>query len=63
MKITGHKMFRRYAMVTVEQQRDALPAPEVYRQHRSIVTHISRTKAKGAQNIERLTYCKIWLLR
>ena len=46
MKITGHKtesMFRRYAIVTVEQQREALRAAEVYRQQqkdRSKVTRI-----------------------
>ena len=35
MKITGHKtdsMFRRYAIVTVDQQREALKAAEAYRQ-------------------------------
>jgi len=47
MKITGHKtdsMFRRYAIVTVERQRDALRAAEVYRQQqkdRSNVAHIN----------------------
>jgi hypothetical protein len=35
MKITGHKtdsMFRRYAIVTVEQQREALRAAQAYRE-------------------------------
>ena len=35
MKITGHKtdsMFRRYAIVTVEQQREALRAARAYRE-------------------------------
>lgn len=34
MKITGHKtdsMFRRYAIVTVDQQREALKLAEIYR--------------------------------
>jgi integrase len=38
MKITGHKtdsMFRRYAIVTVEQQREALRMAEVYRRHQA----------------------------
>lgn len=38
MKITGHKtdsMFRRYAIVTVEQQRDALRAAALYRQQQA----------------------------
>ena len=38
MKITGHKtdsMFRRYAIVTVEQQREALRAAAVYRQQQA----------------------------
>jgi hypothetical protein len=38
MKITGHKtdsMFRRYAIVTVEQQREALRLAAAYRQHQA----------------------------
>ena len=46
MKITGHKtdsMFRRYAIVTVDQQREALKQAEAYRrqqqeQQRSLAT-------------------------
>lgn len=47
MKITGHKtdsMFRRYAIVTVEQQREALRLAALYRQqqaHRQKVTAIN----------------------
>ncbi|HWR14961.1 MAG TPA: site-specific integrase [Terriglobales bacterium] len=47
MKITGHKtdsMFRRYAIVSVDQQREALRAAQVYRQQqqeRSKVTRIN----------------------
>jgi len=48
MKITGHKtdsMFRRYAIVTVDQQREALKMAEAYRrqqraQERERVTQI-----------------------
>jgi integrase len=40
MKITGHKtdsMFRRYAIVTVEQQREALRATKAYREQQAAV--------------------------
>ena len=38
MKITGHKtdsMFRRYAIVTVEQQREALRVARLYREQQA----------------------------
>ena len=47
MKITGHKtdsMFRRYAIVTVDQQREALKMAAVYRQQQ-----LEQEKAKVAQ--------------
>ena len=40
MKITGHKtdsMFRRYAIVTVEQQREALRLAQAYREQQAAV--------------------------
>jgi integrase len=45
MKITGHKtdsMFRRYAIVTVDQQREALRAAQVYRQQQSERSKVTR---------------------
>jgi hypothetical protein len=38
MKITGHKtdsMFRRYAIVTVDQQREAMRAAATYREQQA----------------------------
>ena len=43
MKITGHKtdsMFRRYAIVTVEQQREALRAAQAYREQQAAAQRV-----------------------
>ncbi len=45
MKVTGHKtdsMFRRYAIVTVDQQREALRAAALYRQQQSEKQKVQR---------------------
>ncbi len=45
MKITGHRtdsMFRRYAIVTVEQQREALRAAALYRQQQADKQKVTR---------------------
>ena len=45
MKVTGHKtdsMFRRYAIVTVDQQREALKAAALYRQQQAEKQKVQR---------------------